>query len=214
MRVDKWMTSIIYLVKPFCRPEDAAVRSSNEQAARNRDRIVLEAARLFRERGFDGVAVADVMRGAGLTHGGFYTHFASKQELMALACRRAVANMLEDWRDRADAAPGDPLAAICEAYLSDPHRDDPGGGCLMAALGPDAARQAPPVRRAVTECLGDVLDALAARAAGADPAARRVAAIRLFTGLVGAMVVARAAARISSDRPGSSTAREAVAEGR
>jgi len=190
------------------------VRSSNEQAARNRDRIVLEAARLFRERGFDGVAVADVMRGAGLTHGGFYTHFASKQELMALACRRAVVDMLEDWRDRADAAPGDPLAAICEAYLSDPHRDDPGGGCLMAALGPDAARQAPPVRRAVTECLGDVLDALAARAAGADPAARRVAAIRLFTGLVGAMVVARAV-----DDPGLSdeilaAAREAVAEGR
>ena len=61
------------------------------------------------------MAVADVMRGAGLTHGGLYTHFASKQELMALACRRAVADMLEDWRDRADAAPGDPLAANANA---------------------------------------------------------------------------------------------------
>ena len=83
-----------------------------------------------------------MMQGVGLTHGGFYGHFASKEELMALACRRAVADMLADWRARAEAAPGDPAATIVEPYLAAGHRDAPGGGCLMAALGPEAARAA------------------------------------------------------------------------
>ena len=110
------------------------------------------------------------MRSVGLTHGGFYGHFASKEELMALACRRAVADMLADWRARAAAAPGDPAATIVAPYLAAGHRDAPGGGCLMAALGPEAARAAPPVREAVTECLGDVLDTIAGEMPGARPA--------------------------------------------
>ena len=75
------------------------------QVAANRALIIGEAARQFRQRGFDGIGVAELMRSVGLTHGGFYSYFASKEELMALACRRAVDDMLEDWRGRAAAAP-------------------------------------------------------------------------------------------------------------
>lgn len=167
-------------------------RGSRAQVAENRDRIIAAAARAFRERGFEGIGVAELMRGVGLTHGGFYGHFASKEELMALACRRAVDDMLADWRARIAAAPGDPAASIVAPYLSPDHRDAPGLGCLMAALGPDSARAAPQVRAAVTESLERVLDTIAGEMPDADPAARRRRAIAVFAALVGAMVVARA----------------------
>jgi TetR/AcrR family transcriptional repressor of nem operon len=124
--------------------------------------------------------------------GGFYSYFASKEELMALACRRAVEDMLTVWRARAAAAPDAPLAAIEALYLSAAHRDEPGSGCLMAALGPEAARQPASVRQAVTECLGEVLNTIARQVPVQDPAARRAEAIRVFASLVGAMVAARA----------------------
>jgi TetR/AcrR family transcriptional repressor of nem operon len=168
------------------------MRGSKAQAAENRDRIVAAAAQAFRQRGFDGIGIAELMRSVGLTHGGFYGHFASKEELMALACRRAVADMLAVWRARVEAAPGDPTTAIAAPYLAAGHRDAPGDGCLMAALGPEAARSAPPVREAVTECLGDVLDTIAGQMPGPEAPDRRRQAIRLFASLVGAMVVARA----------------------
>jgi TetR/AcrR family transcriptional regulator, transcriptional repressor for nem operon len=168
------------------------MRSSNAQAAENRERIIDEAARQFRARGFAGIGVAELMRGVGLTHGGFYVHFKSKEDLMRLACRRAVDDMLDDWRARAAASPGDPLAAIIRPYLSPEHRDQPGAGCLMAAIGPEAAREAEPVRRTVTECLEDVLDTLAELVPGQDASERRKHAIFLFSTLVGAVVAARA----------------------
>jgi TetR/AcrR family transcriptional repressor of nem operon len=167
-------------------------RSTRAQAAETRSRIIAEAARQFREHGFDGVGVAALMRSAGLTHGGFYSHFCSKEELMALACRRAVDDMLAEWRARTAAAPEDALRAIALPYLSAEHRDRPEEGCLMAALGPEASRQAPPVRRAVTACLEDVIGALADAASGPGAPQRRKQAIRLFASLVGAMVAARA----------------------
>jgi TetR/AcrR family transcriptional regulator, transcriptional repressor for nem operon len=170
------------------------MRSTKAKAIETRDRIIIEAAQQFRERGFAGIGVADLMRGVGLTHGGFYAHFASKEELMALACRRAVSDMLEDWRAKAAAAPRDSLSAIVRPYLSKQHRDQPATGCLMAALGPEAGREAGPVRLAVTECLEDVLDLLAVHVQGADAEERRGRAIFVFTALVGAMVAARAVA--------------------
>jgi TetR/AcrR family transcriptional repressor of nem operon len=168
------------------------MRSSRARAAENRARIVTAAAQAFRERGFDGIGVAEIMRQVGLTHGGFYRHFRSKEELMAQACRSAVDDMLAEWRARAAALPGEPAATIAAPYLTAAHRDAPGLGCLMAALGPEAARAPPPVRQAVTECLGKVLDFIAAEMPEPDPAERRRRAIRLFAGLVGAMVAARA----------------------
>jgi TetR/AcrR family transcriptional regulator, transcriptional repressor for nem operon len=175
------------------RPDaETDLRSTNAQAAENRDRIIAEAARQFRARGFAGIGVAELMRRVGLTHGGFYVHFASKEELMQLACRRAVSDMLEEWRAQIAAAPSDPLGAIVRPYLSQEHRDRPATGCLMAALGPDAARQTAPVRGTVTECLRHVLDTLEAAVPAPDAAERRRQAILLFATLVGTMVTARA----------------------
>src|SRR5262245_33321618 len=125
------------------------MKVTREEAARNRERIVDAAARLFRERGFEGIGVADLMKEVGLTHGGFYGHFASKDDLEVEACTRALAHSLALWRKRSEVTRGDPLSAITDVYLTAKHRDDPGAGCLLAALGSDVSRRGPSVRRAV-----------------------------------------------------------------
>src|ERR1044072_1116956 len=126
------------------------MKVSREQAAGRRERMLEAAAQRFRERGFDGIGVADLMKEAGLTHGGFYGHFSSKEDLIAEACARASERSRERWKRLSERAPGDPLAEIVRMYLTAKHRDSPGAGCLVAALGPDVARQGPAVRRAVT----------------------------------------------------------------
>src|SRR3954470_10657272 len=100
------------------------MRVTREEPGRNRQRSVEAAARRYRERGFEGIGVAEVMKEAGLTHGGFYGHFASKDELMAEACAAAIRQSRELWAKRAQAAEADPLAALTRMYLSRRHRDD------------------------------------------------------------------------------------------
>jgi TetR/AcrR family transcriptional repressor of nem operon len=168
------------------------MKVTKDQAAATRARILDEAAKLFRERGFSGIGVADLMQSIGLTHGGFYGHFRSKEALMAEACQRAVSIMLEEWNRVADAAPSKPLAAIAVRYLSTRHRDRSGTGCLMAALGPEVSRQAAPVRQVVTECLGSVLEFLARLTPAKTAAAKHKKAIVTFASMVGALVIARA----------------------
>lgn len=168
------------------------MRVSNAKAAEHREQILAAAARLFRERGFTGISVAELMKEAGLTHGGFYGHFSSKDDLIALACQRAVTDMLGEWAQRAQRTTGDPLLAITRPYLSAAHRDEPGTGCLMASLGPDVSRQRGPVRRAVTESFRAVLDTITALSPGRTAQERRKAAIATFASLVGALVIARA----------------------
>ena len=132
------------------------------------------------------------MKAAGLTHGGFSGHFSSMEDLMVQACRRAVSTMLEEWNRAADAATANPLAAITVPYLSTRHRDQAGTGCLMAALGPEVSRQAAPIRRVVTECLGPVLEFLARLDSRRIAAAKRKNAMATFASMVGALVIARA----------------------
>src|SRR4051812_44515082 len=118
-------------------------RVSQAQAQENRRTVVRTAARLFRERGVDGVSVADVMAAAGLTHGGFYKQFASKEALVAEAVGQAFAEQAErlhDYRERDD---GQARAAFLADYLSAEHRDDPGPGCPTAGFGGDLARESP-----------------------------------------------------------------------
>jgi TetR/AcrR family transcriptional repressor of nem operon len=122
-------------------------RVSQAQAAQNRERIVGTAARLFRERGMAGVSVADVMAEAGLTHGGFYKHFASKDALVAEAVALAFTQQAAQLRDAGPApstsgpgSAGTDRRALVEAYLSTTHRDDPGNGCPTAGFGGDVAR--------------------------------------------------------------------------
>ena len=153
------------------------MKVSREQAARNRERIVETAAQLFRERGFEGIGVADLMKEAGLTHGGFYGHFSSKEDLIAEASTRALMRSLAVLSKVAERAPGDPLSAVAEAYLTSRHRDNPGAGCLLAALGPDVSRQGPAVRRSVTDYVRGAVDLLATLVAGRSKAARRQKAI-------------------------------------
>ncbi|MEP7065605.1 MAG: TetR/AcrR family transcriptional regulator [Gemmatimonadota bacterium] len=168
------------------------MKVSRERAAANRERIVNTAAQLFRERGFDGVGVADLMKEAGLTHGGFYGHFDSKEDLMAEASVRALSETLERWSKLAERGDENPLPALAESYLTRGHRDNPGAGCLLAALGPEVARQRSGVRRAVTAYVRSACDVLAKTVPGNSKAARRQRVLSTYATLVGTMVIARA----------------------
>src|SRR5947199_8648882 len=117
--------------------KDQAMKVTREQAAANREKIIEVASILLPKHGFDGIGVADTMKAAGLTHGGFYGHFSSKEDLIAEACARAFSRSHERWSKMVGRTPDDPLSSIVRSYLSRRHRDDPGTGCTLAALGPD-----------------------------------------------------------------------------
>jgi TetR/AcrR family transcriptional regulator, transcriptional repressor for nem operon len=166
------------------------MRVTREQAAANREKVLQAAGTLFRQHGFDGIAVADIMKRAGLTHGGFYGHFPSKDDLAAEACARVLGT--GGWVERLTGTPTPSLGALIRAYLSASHRDDPGRGCLMAAVGSDVARQPRAVRQAFTEGFRARVDALLELVPGRSAAARRRKALATMAGLVGALVLARA----------------------
>jgi TetR/AcrR family transcriptional repressor of nem operon len=168
------------------------MKVSRIQEAENHERILDVATRLFRERGIDGIGVADLMKAAGLTHGAFYGHFKSKEDLVAQACARAVLRMKQNWTNVIDQATGNPLEALAATYLTPKHRDGAGRGCPMAALGSEIARQAPPVRRAFTDELRPFLDYLSRNVEGNSRSLRRQKALATYAGLVGALIVSRA----------------------
>src|SRR5438128_11891679 len=114
------------------------MRVSRIQAAENRQSVINVASRLFREHGFDGIGLKDLMEGAGLTQGAFYKQFASKQDLAAQASRRALESASGRWSDAAAQNPDDPLGAVIEFYLSGEHREEKMDGCPIGALGSDA----------------------------------------------------------------------------
>lgn len=159
------------------------MKVSREQMVQNKARILTEAARLFRERGFEGVSVADVMKAAGLTHGGFYGHFASKDDLIA----QTVANALPSG-GQADVE----LGAFLDAYLSPAHRDDAGAGCPTAAFASDLRRQSPEARAAMSAGLCAQLARLEAALPQMDPASRRRTATGIWSAMLGAMIMSRA----------------------
>lgn len=168
------------------------MRVSREQAAANREHILDVATASFRERGFDGIGVADVMHAAGLTHGGFYGHFASKEDLIAQASARGVARSVTRWQRLAERYPDNPLGAIAANYLSQRHCDDPGTGCTLAALGSDLGRQPASVRHGVTDGLRASFAVLANIVSGKSKAAKRDRAMATYASLVGGIVLARA----------------------
>jgi TetR/AcrR family transcriptional repressor of nem operon len=168
------------------------MKVSREQAAENRERIVQVAAKLFRERGFDGIGVADLMKAAGLTHGGFYGHFASKEDLAVEASDRALKDILQYWSGVVDKNPDEAFSTIVNRYLSEGHRDAPGKGCLVAALGSDLGRQARPVRRVVTDGINAFIGQLMQLVPGKSKAARRRQALADLSAMVGAVTIARA----------------------
>jgi TetR/AcrR family transcriptional regulator, transcriptional repressor for nem operon len=174
--------------------EEGRMRVSKEQAAENRARILTETARMIREAGIGGVGVDALTKAAGLTHGSLYSRFGSKERLVAEALAHAVqtsdARML---KELTSGAPGQGLAAVVARYLSPKHRDAPGAGCALAAIGPEAARQGGAVRQAFTRGVRGFAARLAAvmPARGGDQPPED-AALATVSALVGALILARA----------------------
>src|SRR5580704_14449872 len=166
------------------------MRVTREKAAANREKVLQLAGTLFREHGFDGIGVADIMKRAGLTHGGFYGQFGSKDDLAAEATARVLGKA--GWQERLTGKANPSFADVVRAYLSPRHRDDPGTGCLLSALGSDAARQPRAVRRAFTDGFRARIDAWLKLVPGRSPAARRKRALATMASLVGALILSRA----------------------
>jgi TetR/AcrR family transcriptional regulator, transcriptional repressor for nem operon len=168
------------------------MKVSREKAAANRERILNAAAALFRAKGFGGIGVADIMKAADLTHGGFYGHFASKDDLVAQASRRTMARSAATWEEVVADTPDHPYAALLRHYLTVRHRDEPNRGCAFAALGTDAGRSGNAVRRAFAEGLQPLLAILTDAIPGRSKAERRRKAVAAMAALVGALTLARA----------------------
>jgi TetR/AcrR family transcriptional repressor of nem operon len=155
-------------------------------------RIVKIAARRFREEGLAGVGIAELMKEAGLTVGGFYKHFDSRDDLVA----EAVGSAFGTWKRQKDAAAsgGQPLtyARLIDNYLNEAHRDDPGTGCAYSALAGEIARSDKQTRALASEQVGDDIQLIASLLPGKDKRAARSRAILTFSTLVGAMSLARA----------------------
>ena len=156
------------------------MRYPAEETAAKHDRIVREASRLFRERGFANVSVSEVMKAAGLTHGAFYAHFGSKEELEAAAVAYGQKVSLERvQRSKSEKSKG----SFADRYLSRRHRDNPGDGCTMAALAQEVARSTPELKTAFEKGLQEILPAIGGE---------RKEAILCAAAMIGGVVLARA----------------------
>lgn len=184
------------------------MRVSREKAAENRERIVEAASRLFREKGFDGAGVDAIMHAAGLTHGGFYGHFGSKDDLAAEAVTRAFGESTEKLGCYAT------LGDLVSAYLSEPHCADRPNGCAIAALGADIARQSKGVRHSLTTYVRTQLDHFTRLLKYGAAASRRRRAIATLAGMVGALTLARAVDDPALSKEILDTARDAFGEAR
>ena len=165
---------------------------SKTQKEKTHKRIVAIASRRFREKGLAGFGIAELMKEAGLTVGGFYKHFDSRDELVA----EAVSSAFGDWQRRVDAAAsgGPPVsyAELIDDYLSDVHRQNPGTGCAFSALAPEIARSDKRTRALTSEQVRNDLELIAGLLPDNDKRAARSRAILTFSALVGAMSLARA----------------------
>lgn len=170
-------------------------RSTREGARANRERVLDQAARRLKERGINGVGVADLMAAAGLTHGGFYRHFASKEALAAEAVARAARAGAADWaamgaKARAAGRPS-ALPEIVDAYLSEDHRAALAEGCAIAGLGGELVRLPKDLREDVVAAVEGMVEVLAAEMPEANESGRRRGALISLSTMVGALVLAR-----------------------
>src|SRR4051794_2393036 len=136
------------------------MRVSRIQAEKNRQTVVDVSSRLFREHGFDGIGLKDLMHGAGLTQGAFYKQFSSKDDLAAQASRRALESAFRRWSAAAEANPQDPLGAVIAFYLSTEHCAEKMDGCPVVALGSDVARQGAGVKASFEAGIREYLETL------------------------------------------------------
>jgi TetR/AcrR family transcriptional repressor of nem operon len=170
------------------------MRYSREHKLETHARIVKKASVRLREKGAHGVGVADLMKDAGLTHGGFYAHFDSREALVIEAFVYAMDRGTEHWRKLAEQTPPDKrLAMIVESYLTPAHRDDPGRGCAIPTLGAEIARESPRTRRAFAAKLEQMIDMLAAQMPDLPRKAARKQAMAVIATMMGTLVLARVA---------------------
>ncbi|PSM44657.1 TetR/AcrR family transcriptional regulator [Streptomyces dioscori] len=178
-------------------------RITQEDKARNRRNILEAAGRMFRSQGIDAVGIAELMKEAGLTHGGFYNHFASKDDLVVEVCGASFAASLGSLARTVEEGPdqgGSPLERVVAGYLSAGHRDAPDGGCPSASLVTDAGRHSEGVQSAYAEGVEGYLTGFAAEflreaeeeGRSLEPGEARRKAMRLLSEMVGAMMLARA----------------------
>ncbi len=170
------------------------MRYSKDHKAETHDRIVKNASVRLRERGAAGLGVAELMKEAGLTHGGFYAHFASRDALISEAFVHAMELAAKRWRKRADEAPeGEGYAAVVDGYLTASHRDDVGNGCALPALGAEVSRASPKIRKAVAAKLEKMIDVVAAEMPGLNEKDARREAIGTVAIMMGALLMSRMA---------------------
>ena len=169
------------------------MRLTKGQAEQNRQLIVETASRMFRLHGMENVAVAEIMKEAGFTHGGFYNHFQSKDALAVEAIASAFDSAASDLSEKLASGkhPHESLSSFIAQYLSPTHRDTKSGGCPAPALSGDAARNGKTVQTAFVKGIETYLDIIAAQMGGDEQEARQQA-IGLFSGLVGAVMLSRA----------------------
>jgi TetR/AcrR family transcriptional repressor of nem operon len=168
------------------------MRVSRVQAEKNRQTVIDVASRLFREHGFDGIGLKDLMESAGLTQGAFYKQFASKDDLAAQASRRALESASRRWSAAAEANPQDPLGAVVGFYLSTGHRAEKMDGCPVVALGSDAARQGADVKASFEAGVREYLTMLGSwvgEPGGEEPSGKAMA---ILSTMVGAVLLSRA----------------------
>lgn len=168
-------------------------RATTRSKEATHERIVETAARAIRRSGYDGTSVADIMKEAGLTHGGFYAHFLSREAMLAEAADRAGAEAVAlSTHIAATAPPNEALQSLVRAYLSKEHLENAEMGCPVSALGSEMPRQAPEVRKAATRRIKEMIDVIARQSTDwGQPGAHQQALVTAAT-MVGAMVMARA----------------------
>src|SRR5262252_368182 len=170
------------------------MRYSREHKQETHDRIVRKASVLLREKGAHGIGVADLMKEAGLTHGGCYAHFDSREALVIEAFAYAMDRATERWRQiAAQTAPEKRLATIVDSYLTAVHRDDPGHGCAVPALGAEIARESPKTRKAFAAKLDQMLDMMAEQMGDVPRKTARKQATAMLATMAGTLVLARIA---------------------
>lgn len=167
------------------------MRVSRVQAEENRQAVINTASRLFRRHGFDGIGLKDLMEEAGLTPGGFYKQFASKEDLAVQASARALENASQRWSAAAAKNPDDPLGAVIAFYLSEGHREEKLDGCPIVALGSDAARQGPDVKASFEAGVKAHLELLGRIVSEADGKKARAKAMTILSMMVGALTLSR-----------------------
>ena len=170
------------------------MRYSKEHKQETHARIVKKASVRLREKGAHGIGVADLMKEAGLTHGGFYAHFDSREALVIEAFAYAMDRSTERWRKMAEqTAPEKRLAAIVESYLTPIHRDDPGHGCAVPTLGAEIARESLKTRKAFSAKLEQLIDVMAEQILDVPRKTARKQAMGTLATMMGALVMSRVA---------------------